>query len=90
MYPNIVRKLNDLLKLSPPMKITTQMGSVFKIDFIKGIKAFLYKPKNTYFITVDWLILGEYETPEQVEAVILEFKAAIERSDKEFSFTDTL
>lgn len=83
MSRSIVRKLNDD---APPIKITTQTGSVFTVDFSKGVKAFLYKPKKTHLITVDWLILGEYETPAQVERVIHRLKAAIERGDEEFTF----
>lgn len=88
MYHTITllnKLIDDTLILSPMMKVTNQAGGICKTDF-ERFKIFFHERRRTYFVMTDWLILGEYETPAQVEAVILELKAAIKRGDEEFTF----
>lgn len=77
--------IDNTLILSPTMKVTNQAGGIFKADF-ERFKIFFRERTQTFYVMTDWLILGEYETPAQVEAVILELKAAIKRGDEEFTF----
>lgn len=77
--------IDDILKLSLPMKVTSQLVGTFKTDFRK-IRIFYYDANQTFYILTNWIVCGGYETPAQVEAVILKLKAAIKRSDREFTF----
>ena len=77
--------IDNTLIFSPTMKITNQDGGTCETDF-EQIVIFFHDTNLTFYVSTDWIFLGEYDTPAQVEAVILELKAAIKRSDKEFTF----
>ncbi|MBR2734437.1 MAG: hypothetical protein IKD80_09405 [Selenomonadaceae bacterium] len=76
---------DDVLILSPTMKVTNQDGGTCETNFGQ-IQIFFHDAYLNFYITTDWIHLGEYSTPAQVETVINKLKAAIERGDSEFKF----
>lgn len=77
--------IDNTLIFSPTMKITNQDGGTCETNFEQVI-IFFHDTNLTFYMSTDWIFLGEYDTPAQVEAVILELKAAIKRGDEEFTF----
>ena len=83
---NLSEKLiDDTLIFSPKMKITNQDGGTCETNF-EQIQIFFHDYELNFRVTTDWIHLGEYDTPAQVETVIDMLKAAIERGDTGFKF----
>ncbi len=76
---------DDVLIFSPTMKVINQEGNTCETNF-EQIQVFFHDTNLDFYVTTDWIHLGEYDTPAQVETVISELKAAIERGDSEFKF----